>query len=138
MLISGSTGSTYEDLTVTFNYEGGVDSVVAQVPKDDVTVGAFSGEDWDVSAWSGDVTGNGASCDDGAFEVRIRNPRPAANVASIEITYGGDLAGPLALTILTDSATWDKVALDNGTAGCDVTAPFTTACVLEPVRDYWN
>jgi hypothetical protein len=59
-------------------------------------------------------------------------------VVSIEVTYGGDLAGPLALTILTDAATWDEVELANGLAGCQVTAPYTTACELEPVRAYWN
>jgi hypothetical protein len=141
MLISGSTGTTYEDLTVTFTYQVGLstetDSVTAQVPKDDVTVGTFSGEHWDVRAWTGDVTGNGASCDDGAFAVRIRNPRPNAEALSIEVTYGGDLAGPLALTILTDAATWDAV-YDANDGSCEVTAPYTTACELEPVRIYWN
>jgi hypothetical protein len=102
-----------------------------------VTAGQFSGEDWDVRAWTGDVTGNGASCDDGAFAVRVRNPRLSADVVSIEVTYGGDLAGPLALTILTDAATWDAV-YDANDGSCEVTAPYTTACELEPVRIYWN
>jgi hypothetical protein len=141
MLIAGSTGATYEDLTVTFTYRVGIttqtESVTAQVPKDDVSVGSYSGNGWDVLAWTGDVTGNGASCDDGAFEVRIRNPRLTADVASIEVTYGGDLAGPLALTILTDAAAFDQVVDDNDGA-CEVTTPFTTACVFEPVRTYWN
>ncbi len=138
MLIAGSKGSTYEDLTVTFTYAGGVDSVTAQVPKDDISAGTYSGEDWDVIAWTGDVTGNGASCDDGAFEVRIRNPHLTAEVEAIEVTYGGDLAGPLALTILTDAATWDAVEAANAFASCQVTTPYTTACELEPVRAYWN
>jgi hypothetical protein len=58
-------------------------------------------------------------------------------VVSIEVTYGGDLAGPLALTILTDAATWDAV-YDANDGSCEVTAPYTTACELEPVRIYWN
>jgi hypothetical protein len=51
-LISGSTGASYEDLTVTFNYEdpAGTASVTVPVPRDDVTAGQFSGEDWDVRA----------------------------------------------------------------------------------------
>ena len=112
--------------------------MTAQVPKDDISAGTYSGEDWDVIAWTGDVTGNGASCDDGAFEVRIRNPHLTAEVEAIEVTYGGDLAGPLALTILTDAATWDAVEAANAFASCQVTTPYTTACELEPVRAYWN
>lgn len=149
MLISGSTGGSPAGLQVTFTYadSGGSESVTAPIPLDDTTVGTWSGTDWQVAAWSGAVTGNGPGlgCGDGAFEVMIRNPRPSLfgtvstlYVESITVNYGTILGGPLAVTIMTDHATWDAVETANSVSGCDVTAPFTSACEFEPVLTYWN
>lgn len=151
MLISGSTGASSAPL-VKFTYEDASDEVVvASIPTDDTTTGVWSGTNWEVRPWSGDVTGNGSGCADGAFEVRVRNPNPnlfppvsppadgnVYHVDEIEITYGGALAGPLAMTILTNSDTWEEVVAANTLGGCQTSEPITTACELEPVRTYWN
>ena len=65
--------------------------------------------------------------------------RPADIADRVTVEYDADIEGPLALSILVDHDTWEAVEYANTFyLGCEVSAPYSPACELEPVLSYWN